>query len=222
MIELKEQHAFLKNKHREIRDEMPQNLSLRVHRALSWLDCSVQKEDDDSKFIFLWIAFNAAYAHEIQNRWEFNERKVLSNFIQILIDADDDQCLYKLVWDEFSSSIRLLIDNKYVYQQFWDFQNGAIEEKEWLDSFKKSKDAASKALGRMDTKLILTTIFERLYTLRNQLIHGGATWNGKVNRDQIRDAKKFMEQLVPIIISIMLNNKPKLIGVPCYPVILNK
>ena len=213
-------HTELKSRHREIRDSLPQNLSLRIHRALSWLNCAEQKEDDDSKFIFLWISFNAAYAHEIENRWEFNERKILSNFLKILIDADEDKALYKLVWDEFSNSIRLLINNQYVYQQFWDLQNEKISEAEWLKLFQKSKAAANRALGKMDAEKILPIVFERLYTLRNQLIHGGATWNSAVNRDQLRDGAKLMNQIVPAIISIMLNKNPKLIGNPCYPVIL--
>ena len=212
-------YPLLKDRHREIRDNLPQNLSLRIHRALSWLNCAEQKEDNDSKFIFLWISFNAAYAHEILNRWEFNERQVLSNFLQILLDADDEKALYNIVWNEFSNSIRLLINNQYVYQQFWDFQNEKITEEEWQILFQNSKDASNRAMGHMDTEKALAIVFERLYTLRNQLIHGGATWNSAINRDQIRDGTKFMNQIVPAIISIMLNKKPKLIGSPCYPVV---
>ena len=167
-------YPSLKEKHREIRDKLPQNLSLRIHRALSWLNCAEQREDDDSKFIFLWISFNAAYAHEIENRWEINERKILGNFLKILIDADEDKALYEIVWNEFPNSIRLLINNQYVYQQFWDLQNEQINEEEWLKSFQISKAKANRALGEMDTKKILSIVFERLYTLRNQLIHGGA------------------------------------------------
>jgi len=210
----------LKERHREIRDDLPQNLSLRIHRALSWLNCAEQKEDDDSKFIFLWISFNAAYANEIENRWEVNERKILDNFLQILIDADEDKALYKIVWDEFPNSIRLLINNQYVYQQFWDLQNEKISEGDWTKLFQKSKAAANRALGKMDTVKILSIVFERLYTLRNQLIHGGATWNSAVNREQLRDGANFMNQIMPAIITIMLNKNPKLTGSPCYPVIL--
>ncbi|MCP4457324.1 MAG: hypothetical protein GY816_04765, partial [Cytophagales bacterium] len=61
-------HNILKTRHREIRDSMPQNLTLRIHRALSWLNCAEHMEDDDSKFIFLWIALNAAYANEFPDR----------------------------------------------------------------------------------------------------------------------------------------------------------
>ena len=38
-------------------------MGLRVHRAISWIGrAEVCGTDADAKFIFLWIAFNAAYA----------------------------------------------------------------------------------------------------------------------------------------------------------------
>jgi hypothetical protein len=56
----------LKNRQRQERDNYPDNLGLRVHRALSWLNRAEQEGDPDSRFIFLWIAFNAAYATAIR------------------------------------------------------------------------------------------------------------------------------------------------------------
>lgn len=55
-------YTVLKEKQRQIRDGFPENLGLRVQRAISWIGRAEQAEDDDGKFIFLWIAFNAAYA----------------------------------------------------------------------------------------------------------------------------------------------------------------
>ena len=54
----------LKARHREIRDAQPEALRLRIHRALSWLLRSEQENDPDARFIFQWIALNAAYARE--------------------------------------------------------------------------------------------------------------------------------------------------------------
>lgn len=51
----------LKQRHRAERDGHHENLTLRVHRSLSWLNRAEQAEDLDGQFIFLWIAFNAAY-----------------------------------------------------------------------------------------------------------------------------------------------------------------
>lgn len=210
----------LKKRHREIRDTLPENLSLRVHRALSWLNCAErQTENKDAEFIFLWVAFNAAYSHEIEDRRLFKEKKVLLNFLKILISADTDNMIYKIVWREFSRSIRLLLSNKYVFQKFWDYQNLKISEGEWLVSFERGKESANKALGRMDTVKVLAIVFDRLYTLRNQLIHGGATWESSVNRDQIRDGSNILRLLVPTMIDIMINNKPGIVGQPCYPVV---
>jgi len=39
--------------------------SLRLHRAISWLKRSEQETNDpDARFIFQWVALNAAYARE--------------------------------------------------------------------------------------------------------------------------------------------------------------
>ena len=52
----------LKARQRAKRGCYPENLSLRVPRALSWLDCAEREGDPDSRFTLLWIAFSAAYA----------------------------------------------------------------------------------------------------------------------------------------------------------------
>lgn len=56
--------SLLKHKKQELKETFSTNLSLRVHRALSWLERSEQCSTEDivSQFIFLWIAFNSAYA----------------------------------------------------------------------------------------------------------------------------------------------------------------
>lgn len=58
-------NGTLKKLHREERSAYPSYLSMRFRRSLSWLQRAEQLDDPDSHFIFLWIAFNAAYATEI-------------------------------------------------------------------------------------------------------------------------------------------------------------
>ncbi len=58
-------HAALKTKQRAIRAGFPETMGLRAHRAISWIGrAEACGDDDDARFIFLWIAFNAAYADE--------------------------------------------------------------------------------------------------------------------------------------------------------------
>ncbi len=105
-------HAWLKERQRELRNGFHENLGLRVHRALSWLQRAEQEETDgDARFLFLWIALNAAYATETHNRQGFPARRVRLNFLNRLIGFDKDKLLEQIAWQEFPSSIRLLIDN---------------------------------------------------------------------------------------------------------------
>lgn len=210
----------LKVQQRKEREHYHLNVNLRVHRALSWLDRAEQaKGDQDAEYIFLWIAFNAAYANEIDNHQRFTEQETFRHFIDRLCQLDKDNLLSDLVWKEFTSSIRVLLSNQYVFQPFWDFQNQKKTETEWQDDFKAANAFAHKALGQKNTSSVLSVIFSRLYTLRNQTMHGGATWNSAVNRDQMRDAVALLSKFVPSIIKIMMDNANEFWGEPCYPVV---
>ena len=213
-------HATLKARQRAQRDGWPQPLALRVHRALSWLYRAEQEADDhDARFIFLWLAFNAAYAQEFPRRHDFSETRLLLQFLNRLIDADRDRLLYELVWQRYPGPIRLLLDNRFVYQPFWDHVNGYLGEAEWQERFERSRASARRALGEGHTRKLLATTFERLYVLRNQVLHGGATWNSSVNRDQIRDGANILGDVVPIVIHLMMENAQGVWGEPCYPVV---
>lgn len=212
-------YTSLKDRQRAERDKHPTNLALRVHRALSWLDRAEQCEDQDGRFIFLWIAFNAAYANEMGVQERPHERQLFQLFLEKLADLDKDDVLYQLIWSEFPSSIRLLLDNQFVYQPFWDFHNGKIDEEGWKAGFELARKAAHRALAGRQTVTVLAIVLDRMYTLRNQMIHGGATWNSRVNRDQLRDCSAFLGKLVPYVIQLMMDNPNTLWGDACYPVV---
>jgi hypothetical protein len=213
-------YEHLKVRQRAIRDSFSPSLSLRTHRALSWLQRAEKESDDnDARFLFLWIAFNAAYANQILDRKYLTERRLLLGFLNRLVESDKEGLIYEIVWEQFSSSIRVLIRNKYVYQPFWDYQAGLKSESEWIEAFERSKKSANRALGRTDTKKLLAVIFDRLYVLRNQIVHGGSTWNSGVNRGQMKDGANILGHLVPTIIHLMMENHDQLWGDAVYPVV---
>lgn len=212
-------YQSLKERQRAERDNYPTNMALRVHRALSWLDRAERCEDADGRFIFLWIAFNAAYANELGDRERDPEQKVFGRFLKKLVDLDKSDVLYELIWTEFPNSIRVLLDNRFVYQPFWDYHNGLLDEQQWKEQFRTAKAAAGRALASHKTTRVLAIILSRMYTLRNQLIHGGATWNSRVNRDQLRDCSAFLGKLVPYVIQLMMDNPDTLWGEASYPVL---
>ncbi len=212
----------LKSYQRQNRDGFPENLSLRVHRALSWLNKADQAraaQDTDTEFIYYWISFNAAYANEFGETERLAEQQHFQAFLSKIADLDKSNLLYKTIWQQFSGSVRLLMDNQYVYQPFWDYQRGRISEDDWQQRFNASKASLNKALAEKNVPKALACIFGRLYTLRNQLIHGGATYNSTVNREQLKDACNLLNKLIPLIIALMMSAPEQLWGDACYPVI---
>ena len=99
----------LKDKLRECGSETTtEPWRIRLHRGISWIDrAEREKEDPDAQFIFLWIAFNAAYARELGLEDPF--RKQLSAFLSAVADMDMDKRLHGLLFKEFSGPIRTLI-----------------------------------------------------------------------------------------------------------------
>ena len=196
---------------------LPETLTIRLHRAISWLK-SAEKQDDnlDLKFISLWIAFNACYAVDLNGISSKPEKAKLRDFTSSLVEFDRSR-LYNLLWEKYSGPVKVLIENKFVFEKFWEYNRG--EANDYLPAFNKSIASATNCLSKQNIEGLIEIILERLYTLRNQLIHGGATYNSKLNRSQLKDACNIMQLLVPIIIDIMLENGDHDWGEIAYPVV---
>jgi hypothetical protein len=198
--------------------KLPETLTIRIHRAISWLK-SAEKQDGnlDMKFISLWIALNTCYAVDFNGISSKPERAKLRDFTSSLVLYDRSR-LYNLFWEKFSGPVRMLIENKFVYEKFWEFNRGEIQD--YLTPFNKSITIAHNCLSKENIEGLLEIVLERLYTLRNSIVHGGATYNSKLNRTQLRDASNIMQLLVPIIIDIMMENSNHDWGEIAYPVVL--
>lgn len=208
----------LLNFYYENRESYSAPFRLRIHRAISWLKKAESCEDDDTRFIALWIAFNAAYARELEAGFAFSERGTFRQFLHLVCALDKDGRIDKMLWQSFSGSIRLLLDNRYVFQPFWDFHNGKISEVAWQEDFARAKEKAQKALASRSTDNVLLIVFDRLYTLRNQIMHGGATFASKANRQQLKDACAILQTCVPAILHVMQQHHAREDwGQPFYP-----
>src|SRR5579871_3952614 len=197
--------SALKDKQRAIHMGFPVPLGLRVHRALSWLGRAEKEvEDFDVRFILLWVGFNSAYASDLAKDID-NERRAFKVYFDALVALDDGRRIYNAVWKRFPHEIRLLVNNKYVFALLWSHQNGLAGYGNWADRLAASQRAIASALAQSDTPVILSILFDRLYVLRNQVVHGGATWNSGVNRRQVRDGAAIMDWLLPIFIDIMMD-----------------
>lgn len=208
----------LKQRHRQIRDGQTEDARTRLHRAISWLGRSESETKDlDARFIFQWIALNAAYAREFSS--EESERARFQGFVATLVALDTGKALHQVLFDKFPGPIRALIENKFVFEPFWAALRTHDSSGEWERAFASSRKAATDAIVRGETAKVLSIVFDRLYVLRNQLVHGGATWDSRVNRTQLKDATNILGTIAPHMISLMLDHPDHDFGEVLYPVV---
>lgn len=209
---------LLKKKLKIVQIELQEKDTIRLHRAISWVKCAEESDDNkDIQFISLWIAFNSCYAININKDNLLTEKDRFRDFIVKLVKFDSEQRFYNLLWNKFSDTVRLLLQNQYLFKPFWDYQSG--ETKEWKRAYEKSLEDSMKYLSNNKVVELLEVVLDRLYILRNQLIHGGATYKSKINRIQLRDSCNMLNLFVPLIIEIMLANKNEDWGKINYPVV---
>ena len=209
----------LKALHRTLRNDFDEQFSIRIHRALSWLERAERETNDpDAGFLFNWISFNANYSIKQDFSNKVSEGQKFRDFFHLIIEVDEDNLVYSSVWSHFTNEIRSILNNEFIYANFWHIEDQGPAAS-WRKGFEDSKLVVNKALTSQNTEVILQILFSRLYTLRNQLVHGNATWNGKVNRQQVVDGYKLISHLQPIFIYLMLKNPNHNWGHLAFPIV---
>lgn len=197
-------------------NSLPQDHAIRLHRAISWLKAAEDQDAiPDLRFISYWVSFNSCYAADLPDHGNSSERERYIAFTERLARLDTEQRLAKLLWHKFSGAVRILISNQYVYGPFWDYQRG--KKKDWKKSFAAAETAAQRYLAKHNVSGLLQIVLGRLYTLRNQLLHGGATYKSKLNRSQVKDGANILGFILPVIIDIMLQHPEEDWGTINYP-----
>ena len=204
----------LKQKLRDHRDDMPEGHAIRLHRALSWVTKAeeLQESDVDNAFINAWIGLNACYS--LANG-VMGDTKTFKQFASRVTELDNR--IYDHLWFNYSKFVKSLTENQYVYEPFWQSYRQGNDH--WRDAFEKRKAAAMRALANNDASTVLQIALASLYTLRNQLVHGGATYGSKVNREQVTKGTHLLLSIVPVIIDLMIDYHDKPWGEISYPVV---
>ena len=135
----------------------------------------------------------------------------------MIFRVDGERVIYDAIWQRFSDALRPFLNNHFVYEPFWRHHHGEPGYDDWQARFRADQRFVNEALSRQDTPRILAVLFRRLYVLRNQLVHGGATWGSSVNRQQVEGGKEIMACLVPHFVNLMMDHPNEPWGVPPFP-----
>lgn len=178
----------------------------RLRRALSWLQRAelADPHEVDEKFLFLWIAFAAAYSPNAAQRDPNTAEFMISDkFFRQMVLHDRERLLRTIMSEQLNTSIELLVGNEFLYEPFWN------DAKNWQVGLREEVAKMRKSLHQQYVAPTFKIVLRRLHVLRNQVIHGGATWRSKVNRAQMQAGVDIMSQVTPAILRIMLGQKER-------------
>lgn len=203
-------------------DYQPGWITVRLTRADTWWRRGEEMQgsgDLDLAFVLYWTAFNAAYAQDVPT--DFADKKktdsmVFGQFLRTLVTLDTGGTIRDAMAGPLWRYIEPVLGNKYLFSRFWHFVNEVPDSSDWESRLKGLNKAARKALWRRKPERTLTILFQRLYTLRNQLMHGGARWKSPRNRDSVENAVPIMRHLVPMFLDIIRSHPKRDWGQPYY------
>ena len=123
------------------------------------------------------------------------------------MQRDQNGSVSRILWHTHSRRIRKILANRYVFHPFWRWIRD-LGSNDWKDELRRKNQRVERTLNKLspthvDVSGVLEEVMKRLYVLRNQVFHGGATYGSKWGRDQIQDGCIIMASLVPVIVAIM-------------------
>ena len=211
----------------------------RMRRAESWFERGRTNMDIADKitsdgdraalqyesYIFLWISFNAAYGQDplVGDDLDLTESGQFNEFLRKILERDINGSIKIVLLGLYPDPIRNLMKNHYVFQPFWKWVRNPSTNRDWRKQIRNRNLRIFEVLnsGQVDDN-VLSEIFSRLYQLRNQIFHGGATFAVGKGWSQLGDGSRIMVNIVPKILNIMQseiekNPDTKLWGTVAYP-----
>ena len=129
-------------------------------------------------------------------------RNEIRKYLKCLMPLNRD-LIHNLFWKGavFNAGISLMKD-KYLYKPFWKSQDGwradwDVERTEFIEAASPSEMQKTKI-----PDILAKTIFDRLYVLRNQVMHGSATHKSRHNRTALGHGVKVLERALPVSLSL--------------------
>jgi len=193
--------------------EHPTNV--RFHRACSWLQRSevLAVEDLDLALLSQWVAFNALYG-----QWDHAAREPLADlqcwkhFLERMLSLDQENFVVDALVDN-KPLVMSVFDDQFLSRHFWQEpseRRAGQSKKTWFD--------ARTWFVMGNWSLILDRLFDRIYFLRCQLVHGAATHSSSLNRKALRNCTQMMDHLLRAFLLVWCQyGSDEDWGIMCYP-----
>ena len=177
--------------------QIEKNNETRLRRARLWMlraqaaikyPAAKSLDDSAARFIFWWIAFEAAYFNKSNTG-----RDGMKSFIRKVISINEKKAnKMTKVW---KSTIRKLVTLPPTHNEFWA-QGKNRTYNEWERKFKNENEKCET--GAADE--VLPIVFERLRVVRHQIFHGANSRHKSYGGLQVKCGAKLLAAFVPYFI----------------------
>lgn len=178
--------------------EAHQSFSIRVWRALSWLERAEQAGEVEDQFISLWIAFNALYGRLDDSHRAWGDREAMGTFLTAIWNLGAEGRIRRLLGKRQLAVLKL-IETKYLYDRFWS-EPGSNHE----HTLHRTVRDFLPRFGTHRMFPVLRTLFDRLYVMRNQVFHGASTKGSYLNRRTLMQSASLLRELLPAMLEVMM------------------
>ena len=160
-----------------------------------------------------WIAFNALYGQwDAGNRQSLPDRECWRVFLDRIVDLDTAGYVSGMLLEQ-KALVLSLLDDAYLSNLFW--QDPSPKR---VSQACRARQSALTWYIESNWKLILDQMIERIYQLRCQLIHGAATYGGRLNRRSLRHCTQMLGHLLPAVLLVWIDyGADEDWGILCYP-----
>ncbi|MSR18483.1 MAG: hypothetical protein EXS00_04820 [Phycisphaerales bacterium] len=179
-----------------------EDVRIRIHRCLTWLEAADMRgpAEIDTRLVEQWIALNALYGRWNPDRREpVPDRLSVETFIRLIRTHDADKVLGVMLREHKGLAMAIFGD-RYLLRHFWESDGGAQPSTARLV-------ATAQEWFRADRQaIILDKVLDRIYFVRCQVMHGGATYGGRLNRNAVKRTSMMLGHIVPTCLQIMMDH----------------
>ena len=200
----------------------------RIRRMNTWISEAETRSDEEEahiRFLFYWIAYEAAYHMNETGESKGGHRKERQSLHQRL--AHHDRGWLQSILRAQKDDIDRILDLRQAHPSFWKRWRedaGVGTDKEWESVFRKRVGLAMKRLDeamrsgiKREVAGTLNDLFDNLNVVRNQIVHGGSAGPDSQGRTQARMGAKLLSAFVPCFRDIIEFNIREDWGEPPFP-----
>jgi len=196
--------------------EWDEPVRVRYHRALSWYKSAekIREVDDDMCLLALVIAMHACYGGSNEHiRSKFTSDK-WKPFIDNMKDTNESKKIESILRStDGAEFIKKVVFNKYLHPATYKDDEATAEEK-----LRKMQSGVIYGANNRRDDIVLSIVIGTINVLRNQMAHGAATHDSKLNREVVLLSKEILFKIIPMMIQVIGNNPGKDWGDPNFPV----